>query len=322
MKRALAGVLIFLAVIAAVVFLVPALRLSLVGTTLRHRLQAGAPDDLSVMSVISGGNEIRPLTDQVLTIPTQNARPESYDLRLALQETVESTGKEEVLGYRVMGVRSEQLGTTGGEDLTGNTYQMRGLSTGLVTGLARRRGKASKVLDEARFSEILAAAWPALPRTLVRPGSTWTDRWDAPVHLRLLKETPIVLQHRMRYKLLAFDRDKDLQLARIQVSGDIIPGAGGEVDPGTVIAGTGRVEGIALVDVATGRTVLANDRTAWSVVVRFESEGLEVVHFSDRNSRLWRPRIVPDGQAGFEAKLPVPEEAGAPAPEGSPSPTR
>ena len=312
MKRVLLGVLVFLAVIAAVILLVPSLRLTLVGTALTRHLQVGQGDELSVMMVISGGNEIRPLTEAGLTIPTQNARPESYDLRLALQETVEGTGGEAVVGYRVTGVRSEQLGTTGGEGLTANTYRMRALPTGLVADLGLQQGHPSRILDPARFSEVLAAAWPALPGSLVRPGTTWSGRWDAPLPLPLLKEAPLVLQHRLRYKLVDFQQERDLQVARIQVSGDIVPAASGPVGPGLSITGTGRVEGTALLDVATGRTVLADDRTAWSVVVRDEGQGLEVVHFADRKARLWRPRVVPDGQAGFEASLPVPAGPGSP----------
>lgn len=318
MKRLILAVLLFLAVVGGVVLLVPDIRLGLVGTSLRHRLQPGSTDELAVMSILSTGNEIRQLTDQtggILTIPTQQAKPESYDLRMGLEETVENTGGEEVLRYRVREVRSEQLGTTGGEDLTGSVWLMRGLPTGLVVNVARQAGKDSRVLEETRLSEILAAAWPGLPKGLVRPGSTWTARWDAPLQLKLMKETSLVLQHRLNYRLEDFAVEGDLHVARIHVTGEVVPTAPGEQEPGTALAGTGRVEGTVVVDVDTGRTLVADDRTAWSVVVRYQEERLEVVHFSDRNTRLWRPALVPEGHAGFQATLPVPGEsprAGAP----------
>lgn len=318
MKRVALAVLLFLAIVGAVVLLVPDIRLGLVGTTLRHRLQTGATEELAVMSILSTGNEIRQLTDQtggILTIPTQEAKPESYDLRMSMEETVENTGGEEVLRYRVREVRSEQLGTTGGEDLTGGVWLMRALPTGLVVNLSRQKGKDSRVLDETRLSEILAAAWPGLPKGLVRPGSTWTARWDAPLVLRLRTETSLVLQHRLTYRLEDFRTEGDLHVARVLVTGEVVPTAAGEPEPGTALAGTGKVEGTAIVDVDSGRVVLADDRTAWSVVVRYQEEGLEVVHFSDRNTRLWRPALVPEGQEGFQATLPVPGEspkAGAP----------
>jgi hypothetical protein len=318
MKRLVAGILVFLGVIAAVVLLVPDFRFSLIGLTLAHRLQTGASEPIHAMSLVSSGTEIRPLTEEGLTVPTQSARPESYDLRFAMQETVESTGAEEVLGYRVTEVRSEQLGTTGGEGLLANSYRMRGLPTGLVADLTRRDGKPSRVLDEGRFSELLAAFWPELPRARVRPGATWTGRWHSAVVSGLLKDTPIQLQHRLRYTLVDIRREADLEVARIQVAGNIVPAAAGQVPPGTVVTGTGRVEGTTLVDLATGRTVLADDRTAWSVVVRLEGQNIEVVHFSDRKSRIWRPRLVPDGQAGFEAPLPLPD-GGVPGGTGAPA---
>lgn len=318
MKRLLLAVLLFVAVVGGVVFLVPDIRLGLVGTTLRHRLQPGSADELAVMSVLSTGNEIRQLTDQtggILTIPTQEAKPESYDLRMGLEETVENTGAEEVLRYRIREVRSEQLGTTGGEDLTGSVWLMRALPTGLVVNLSRQRGQESRVLEETRLSEILAAAWPGLPKGLVRPGSTWTARWEAPLQLKLMKETSLVLQHRLNYHLEDFATEGDLHVARIRVTGEVVPTAASEQEPGTALAGTGRVEGTVVVDVESGRTLIADDRTAWSVVVRYTEEELEVVHFSDRTTRLWRPALVPDGQSGFRATLPVPGEspgAGAP----------
>ncbi len=181
-----------------------------------------------------------------------------------------------------------------------------------------RDGKPSRVLDEGRFSELLAAFWPELPRARVRPGATWTGRWQSAVASGLLKETPIQLQHRLRYTLVDIRREADLEVARIQVAGNIVPAAAGQVPPGTVVTGTGRVEGTTLVDLATGRTVLADDRTAWSVVVRLEGQNIEVVHFSDRKSRIWRPRLVPDGQAGFEAPLPLPD-GGVPGGTGAPA---
>lgn len=315
MKRVFLALLLFSAVIGGIVLAVPDIRLGLIGTTLRHRLQRGATEELAVMSILSTGNEIRQLTDQtggILTIPTQNARPESYDLRLGIEETVESTGGEEALRYRVREVRSEQLGTTGGEDLVGSTWLLRVLPTGLVAKLSRQQGKDSKVLDEARFSEVLAGAWPGLPKGLVRPGSTWTSRWDAPLKLRLMKETSLVLQHRLTYTLEDFRREGDLHVAHIRVTGEILPEAAGEPEPGTALAGTGRVEGTVFVDLATGRALLANDRTAWSIVVRYQEEKLEVVHFSDRNTRLWRPGYVKDGDAGFQGTLPMPGESPAP----------
>jgi len=203
--------------------------------------------------------------------------------------------------------------------LLANSYRMRGLPTGLVVDLTRRDGKPSRILDEDRFSEILAAFWPELPRTRVRPGGTWTGRWESSVASGLLKNTPIQLQHRLRYTLVDIRREADLEVARIQVSGNIVPASAGKVPPGTVITGTGRVEGTTLVDLSTGRTVLADDRTAWSVVVRLEGQNVEVVHFSDRKSRIWRPRLVPDGQAGFEAPLPLPD-GGVPAKTSAPAP--
>lgn len=318
MKRLLLAILLFVAVVGGVVFLVPDIRLGLVGTSLRHRLQPGSADELAVMSILSTGNEIRQLTDQtggILTIPTQEAKPESYDLRLGLEETVENTGAEEVLRYRVREVRSEQLGTTGGEDLTGSVWLMRALPTGLVVNVSRQKGQESRVLEETRLSEILAAAWPGLPKGLVRPGSTWTARWDAPLQLKLMKETSLVLQHRLNYHLEDFATEGDLHVARIHVTGEVVPTAAGDPEPGTALAGTGKIEGTVVVDVESGRTLLADDRTAWSVVVRYQDEGLEVVHFSDRNTRLWRPALVPEGQTGFQATLPVPgasPEAGAP----------
>lgn len=315
MKRVLLALLLFVAVIGGIVFLVPEVRLGLIGTTLRHRLQRGATEEVAVMSILSTGNEIRQLTDQtggILTIPTQEARPESYDLRMGLEETVENTGGEQVVRYRIHEVRSEQLGTTGGEDLTASVWLMRALPTGLVVNLSRQKGKESRVLDETRLSEILAAAWPGLPKGLVRPGATWNARWDAPLQLRLMKETSLLLQHRLTYRLEDFRTEGDLHVARILVTGEIVPTAAGEPQAGTALAGTGKVEGTVIVDVDTGRVVLANDRTAWSVVVRYEEEGLEVVHFSDRNTRLWRPALVPDGQEGFQATLPVPGESPSP----------
>lgn len=318
MKRLLLAALLFIAVVGGVVFLVPDIRLALVGTTLRHRLQPGSADELAVMSILSTGNEIRQLTDQtggILTIPTQEAKPESYDLRMGLEETVENTGSEEVLRYRIREVRSEQLGTTGGEDLTGSVWLMRALPTGLVVNVSQQKGQESRVLEETRLAEILAAAWPGLPKGLVRPGSTWTARWDAPLQLKLMKATSLVLQHRLNYHLEDFSTEGDVHVARIHVTGEVVPTAAGEPEPGTVLAGTGRIEGTVVVDVESGRTLVADDRTAWSVVVRYEEEGLEVVHFSDRNTRLWRPALVTDGQTGFQATLPVPGEspaAGAP----------
>jgi len=136
--------------------------------------------------------------------------------------------------------------------------------------------------------------------------------------LSLLKKARVVLQHRMTYTLQDFVREKGLWAARIEVSGNLVPETRGEVPQGASVTGTGREEGTILVDLATGRTILADDRTAWSVVLRQPAEGVEVVHYSDRKSRLWRPRLVPDGYAGFKSELPVPEGGPSPAPAGVP----
>ncbi len=314
----MAALVIFAAVLAAVVLLVPGLRFSLVGARLSYDLQPGSQDKVNILSMLSRGTEIRSLTEEGLTVPDLKARPATHDLRLTLTETVRSAESEQTLDYRVVAVHSEQLGTTGGHDLIGGSYRVRVLPTGLLADVSQSQGKSSKVLDLAGVSQMLAAWWPGLPGTKVRPGSTWTGRWEVPLDLSLLKESQVVMQHRMTCTLQDFVREKGLWVARIQVSGNLVPQVRGDLPSGITVAGTGREEGTVMVDLVTGRTLLADDRTAWSVVLRQPAEGHEVVYYADRKSRLWRPHLVPDGYAGFNSQLPIPGGSSAPPSSGAP----
>lgn len=301
MKRWLAAVLIFVAVVALTVVAIPQFRLTLLGAGLSRDLQPGSADDVMFVSVISTGSEIRPLSEGPAGLLPQMAQPESYDLRMTLEETVDSP---ETLRYRVKEVRSEQMGTSGGEDLVGSVVLLRLLPGGLTAALAREKGPASEAVPDSMLAQALAAVWPAVPGGLLRPEGEWTGTWDVTVPAPLLEPGRLVLHHRLRYRMAEFHREGDRLMAPVQVTGEIVPRAEGEAPAGVTVTGTGRVDGTCVIDLATGKALIGNDRTAYSVAIRLQDQALEVVTFSDRQSRFWRPRIVADGARGFEPQAP------------------
>lgn len=311
MKRTILIVVGLLLLAVALVFLVPSWHRALLGVTLRQHMQSGRADSIQVLSVILVGNEIREKGEMVNLVPSETVNPEVYDLRMELQEGVESSGSESSLLYELSAASSEQIGKTGCSDITGSVFRVRVPDTGLIASVTNTSKKNSKILDNVRVAQILASWWPGLPDKSVNVGSQWSANWEMPLEVPVIGQgaekaakATIKLQHRLNYTLDSIQEHQGMEVAKVLVGGEVVPLENGALPAGVSVYGTGRVEGSVLINLHTGYSIIADDRTAWSVVVRMEDENLEYVQYVDRKSRIFRPRLVPDGATGFEAKFP------------------
>ncbi|MDO5296698.1 MAG: hypothetical protein Q4F00_08705 [bacterium] len=284
------------------------------GVRLAHNLQIGRAENIVVIAQLLGGSEIRPVSSDGNVLPSANVNTENYDVRLSLKENIQSQGSEDVVLYSVDGVESEQIGTHGASDMIRNAYRLRLHSAGLPIELKRTEGQPSRVWDDLRLLQIMAAWWPAMPAQRLRQGDSWNASWDAPFVVEVLNGKKISLRHEVKYSLDAVKADKGLNIAHVTYKGTVEPSGWDALPEGVEIAGTGTIAGDLYINVATGQTVVCDERLIWSVVVRLRKDDMEVVQFADRNSRTYRPRLLPHGDAGFSK-----QKAGGSSAEGLPT---
>ena len=315
MKRIVWGIAIFILIIGAVVFCVPQYRQSLFGISLRSRLEKGHADNVMAVSYIMAGNEIRGLNEEENPYPNPEAVPEVCDLRFGATEIIESSGNTNMLRYKVSSAKSHQIGSSGAGGVTGSVYQLRLLPFGLPGSLTKLEGKDSQLIDDVKISEIMSAWWPGFPKERVFPGSTWSARWEAPMVMKVLDGKKIRLQHRLNYKLDKNSNEKSMSVAKIDFDGDISPIAPSDLPEGVKVIGTGKISGTAYVNIDNGVSILSDDSEGWSVVIRFMKDNMEYVQFSDRKTRIYRPRIMPHADAGFDTS--IDSEGGLPSAGGA-----
>ena len=301
-KRIFWGIAAVCFVILFFVIFMPDTSQNLFGTRLAHNLQAGRAENVVAVAQLLGGSEIRPISADGSVLPSANVHTENYDVRVSWKENIQSSGDEDVVMYSVDGVESEQIGTKGAGDLIHNAYRLRVHPAGLPIELKRTEGKSSRVLDDLRVLQMLGAWWPALPAQRVRKGDGWNGHWNVPFVVEVLNGKTISLRHDVQYYLDEVKADKGSSIAHVTYKGTVEPADWDTLPEGVEIAGTGMIAGDLYINTATGQTVVNDERLIWSVVVRLHKEGMEVVQFADRNSRIYRPRLLPHGDAGFIQK--------------------
>ena len=301
-KRIFVGLAAVCVLLLMVVVFMPDTYQRLFGARLTHALQTGRAESVVTVAQLLGGSEIRPVSSDGNVLPSANVNTENYDIRISFKESIQSTGNEEVVLYSVDGVESEQIGTKGAGDMIHNSYRLRLRPEGTPIELKRTDGNPSRALDDLRLLQILGAWWPAMPSQRVRKGDSWNGRWNAPFVLEVLNGLKINLRHDVHYYLDDIKADKGLNIAHITYKGTVEPADWGTLPEGAEIAGTGTIAGELYIDAASGKTLVNDERLIWSVVVRLQKEGMEVVQFADRNSRTYRPRVLPHGDAGFTKK--------------------
>lgn len=301
-KRIFIGLAIVCVLIIGFVIFMPNMRQQLFGARLAHNLQVGRNDQMITVAQLLSGNEIRPLSADSNPLPSPNVNTENYDVRLTMNEAVQSVGSEEVLIYNVTGVESEQIGTKGASDTLGNIYRLRLNPLGLPCDVTRTEGKQSHALDDIRITQILGTWWPGLPSKRVRQGDSWNSHWNVPLVVEVLDGKKINLRHELKYNLQEIKQGNGLNVAHLAYSGTVAPADWGTLPANTEIVGTGTIAGEAYINVTTGQTLVADERLIWSVAVRLKDQGMEVVQFADRNSRTYRPRFMPHGDVGFSTK--------------------
>ncbi len=299
MKRVIIGIAVVCLLVVAVMVFMPGLRQDLFGAHFGYALQVGRTESVVGIAQLLNGVEMRPISKDGNVLPNPEVNPDIFDVRISMQESVQSVGGEEVLTYNVDGVESQQIGTAGASDMIGNQYRLRLSTSGLPIELVRTEGKSSHVFDDTRLEQFLASWWPGFPNKRVKKGANWSKRWNAPLTLNVLDGHKIDLQHEVRYELEDVKVQNGMNVAMISYKGEVKPSAKDLPDQ-VEIGGTGVIEGKAYINITNGTTVVADERLVWSVVVRLLDEDMEVVQFSDRNSRLYRPRLVPNGDAGFQ----------------------
>ena len=309
MKRLLIAVAVVCALVAAVLIFMPNLRQTLFGVQFKHHLQVGRAEEVTTIAQILCGSEIRPVSVDGNVLPDPEVNPDIYDVRFSAQESVQSVGSEEVLNYSVDAINSEQFGQQGAGKMVGNEYRLRLSPLGLPVSFDRQKGDNSRIIDDLRFTQIMGAWWPGFPEKRLRKGDSWTARWTVPMVSEILDGKVIPLQHNLEYFLEDIKAGNGANVAVITSKGTIEPAAVEGLPENVRVEGTGSIAGKAYINVATGQTVVADEREIWSVVVRLLDEDMEVVQFADRNSRTYRPRLLPHGDAGFEQSAPQPTGA-------------
>ncbi|MBQ7568508.1 hypothetical protein IJT17_06870 [bacterium] len=303
-KRIFFGVAIVCVLIVGFVIFMPETRQELFGIRLAHSLQAGKAENVVTVAQLLSGTEIRPISEDGSVLPSSNVNTENYDVRLGLQESIQSVGSEDVVSYSVSSVESEQIGTSGAGDMIHNVYRLRLFPSGLPVELKRTEGKLSRAVTDLCMTQIMGAWWPEMPSKRVRKGDSWSGRWNVPYVLEVLDGKKISLCHEVQYFLDDVRSSKGLNIAHVTYKGTVAPADLGELPKDTEIAGTGMIAGEVYINVANGQSCLADERLIWSVAVRLRQDNMEIVQFADRNSRTYRPRYLPHGDAGFTKKAP------------------
>lgn len=295
--------------VGAVLLIFPELRLGLFGVALPQRLQKGRLDQVSCMSMLMNAHEIRGLSENKSLEMDEDVQPDVYDLALGLLERVEIDGANPVVNYQVKEENLAQVGVHKPSRILNNIFSLRLGPHGAPVGFELLKGKFSTVLDNVRLTQLLAPLWIIRPAKRVAVGEEWNGRYKLEYALSTLNNKKVCLEHRMHYSIEEIKPENEIKLAKINYQGEISFTPLDSIPEGTEIDGRGRVKGTALMNLESGMVVLADDRTTWVYAVRHQREELEELSLYDRKSRLFRPKFVPKGAAGFKSIMPEDGEA-------------
>lgn len=297
--------------VGAVLLIFPELRLGLFGVSLPQRLQKGRLDQVSCVSMLMNAHEIRGLSENKSLEMDEDVQPDVYDLALGLLERVEIDGANPVVNYQVKEENLAQVGVHKPSRILNNIFSLRLGPQGAPIGFELLKGKFSSVLDNVRLTQLLAPLWIIRPAKRVAVGEEWSGRYKLEYALNTLNNKKVCLEHRMHYAIEEIKPENEIKLAKINYQGEISFAPLDSIPEGTEIDGRGRVKGTALMNLESGTVILADDRTTWVYAVRHTREEIEELSLYDRKSRLFRPKFVPKGAAGFKSIMP--EDGEAPA---------
>ncbi|MBQ7502774.1 hypothetical protein IJT93_08720 [bacterium] len=295
--------------VAVVLLIFPELRLGLFGVSLPQRLQKGRLDQVSCVSMLMNAHEIRGLSKDKSLEMDDDVQPDVYDLALGLLERVEIDGVNPVVNYQVKEENLAQVGVHKPSRILNNLFSLRLGAQLAPSGIELLKGQFSSVLDNVRFTQMLAPLWIVRPTKRVTVGEDWSGRFKLEYALNTLDNKRVCLEHRMHYAIEEIKPENDMKLAKINYKGEISFSPLDSIPEGTEVDCKGRIEGTALMNLESGAVILADDRTTWVYVVRHLQEELEELTLYDRKSRLFRPKFVPKGAAGFKSIMPEDGEA-------------
>ncbi len=276
---------------ATAIVMIPALRLEVLGTSLRYHLEPGKISRVAVLVNLERGQEIvGEDTDPNSDPPIQEDHQAGY----VMEEEVKLVEGEPVLTYRLTELRSEQWDWTKGS-LGGARFDLRLFPNGLPNSLERSIPKESALTDPTVVEPLFAMLWPRLPSGLVKAeGRQWNGQLTVETQPSLL-EKPIGLEHNLVYEVRKFQPTSGGKVAAVHCRGNVRHESQG-------VTAEGMLEGACLVDPATGLTTGADYRLQQRIRVKLDNLP-EYRWFQAQSVQMWR---VPEENEVAEGEQPKP----------------
>ncbi|MBQ7529602.1 hypothetical protein IJT10_06830 [bacterium] len=293
-----------LAVFILVLVIFPEVRQAILGVRLVKDVPAGRLEPVSVVSMLMCAREMRGYSGEINFNMDDDVQPDVYDYAANLVESVSQGGNEPIVNYEIKEEKFAQVGANKPNLMVKNLYSLRLQPSGVLAGLELLRGRHSKLYDGVRMAQLLSPLWLAKPNKRVYLGQVWDGNYKLDYSLATLGKSEITLDHRLKYKLEEITSDNGMDLAKISYNGSIVVSPKEDCGPNIKIAGQGHIEGVAMLNLRSGSVVLADDRTAWGLVVRFIDKEVEDVNLFDRKSRIFRPLYVRNAGENFSSAMP------------------
>jgi hypothetical protein len=212
-------------------------RISLLGVKMRYRPVNQSREKLILLLRINEGQEIQGQRKQA---PVDAS--ESSSLQAELEESTTSVGGSELdFSYRLTQMRSEQFAWR--QEKSSKILDARWAAQVAPFGpLIESKPSAetrSPWLQSVNLDGWLAALWPGLSRSRVRPLSSWSAEVQVPLKVREFHD-PLILQQRYTYHLARVFQEGRQTLAQIEWNGTVSSLSTANV--------TGQLSGSALID--------------------------------------------------------------------------
>lgn len=242
MKNALfrlaVAALVTLVVLAAIVLLVPSLRMLVLGQRLAYSFKPSVHPRVGLQLIQRQAREVRGEEAGELGLPLGD------ELVVELHEEIQPGSREQTIFYVCGEARTEaEEVRQRGRRLSGARLMARVMPRGGVVAAQAVDHRDEAFFQSSALRPLFNSVWPPIPGGFVRPGTGWTTQLNVEVHDDTVSE-PITLTFRMLYTLERFVSEAGVRAADISWKGEIVPLA--------PAVGTGTITGACLLGTDTG----------------------------------------------------------------------
>lgn len=250
LRALLLTALIMLIAIGLVLTFFPDLKEQVLGYSLVHRLKAGDQSDVALTVQLARGGEI---VGEEVKLGSQ-VPAEGLQVNIRMVETVQATGREEMVLYDIKEMRRDKVGEGMKGVLGTEPFSLRVPAHGGVSAILRSGTAKNEILSDMNYQEFGLLLWPMLPAKRIKPASRHFSG-SFKFKTTLLQTEELELDHRLNGELVKIQSVQGQDYAQLDYEGYIDPTP---VKGETKVTGQGTIAGSVLIDMQTGRVGYGN----------------------------------------------------------------